>query len=270
MATNYTVHEEMNDGIERITYRPNEPKFKTPIVFQHGAWHGAWCWKWWQELFADWGWVSHAHSLPAHGGSDAKPNIRFCTYQIYLRTLQKEVERAGAPPIVIGHSMGGMVTQWYLKHVGDLPSAVLVASMPQYEQAFRYLRTDPVGSFLSLLALHAKPIMRTPEIAAKALISEGALMSAEDLHTKLDPESLLLSLQVNRLVWQPRPKPDTRMLVVAAENDAVFSVAEEQHLAEFYGADYKLFENTAHNMMMERTYQDSARFIHDWLSERVD
>src|SRR5687767_5221602 len=64
----YTVSREVNDGIEHITYTPDAPKYKTPIVFQHGAWHGAWCWQWWQELFAEWGWTSHAHSLPNHGG----------------------------------------------------------------------------------------------------------------------------------------------------------------------------------------------------------
>ena len=38
----YTVEHEIVDGIERITYRPDQPKYKTPLVFQHGAWHAAW------------------------------------------------------------------------------------------------------------------------------------------------------------------------------------------------------------------------------------
>ena len=55
------------------------------------------------------------------------------------------------------------------------------------------------------------------------------------------------------------------VLVVAGEIDGLFTPSDERHLAEFYGAEYKVFNNTAHNLMMERTYIESARYIHDWL-----
>ena len=31
------------DGIERTVYVPRERRFETPILMQHGTWHGAWC-----------------------------------------------------------------------------------------------------------------------------------------------------------------------------------------------------------------------------------
>jgi pimeloyl-ACP methyl ester carboxylesterase len=88
----YTVEHEMIDGIERITYRPEQPKYKTPLIFQHGAWHGAWCWHYWQELFAEWGWLSHAHSLSAHGGSAKKRPARLNTIGFYRDTLKAQVD----------------------------------------------------------------------------------------------------------------------------------------------------------------------------------
>jgi len=261
----YTVSREVNDGIERITYTPDAPKFKTPIVFQHGAWHGAWCWQWWQELFAEWGWTSHAHSLPNHGGSENKRHYRFCTLGYYLEFLDAEVKRCSQPPILIGHSMGGMLTQWYLKHKGDLPAAVLLASMPLYDYPFRYIARDPFGMLLVSLTLSGNPLIRSAEQAGKKFISAGALLSAEELYARLSSESALPVLQLNPLVWHPRPKPATPMLVVAGEIDALFTPDDEKRLADFYGAEYKLFRNTAHNLMMERTYIESARYIHDWL-----
>ncbi len=60
-ATYIRVHT-IEDGIERIVYIPRKRRFDTPIVMQHGMWHGAWCWARWQELFAAWGWETHARA----------------------------------------------------------------------------------------------------------------------------------------------------------------------------------------------------------------
>jgi hypothetical protein len=55
------------------------------------------------------------------------------------------------------------------------------------------------------------------------------------------------------------------MLVVAGDIDALFTPADEKRLADFYGAEYKVFSSTAHNMMMEKSYRESAQVIHEWL-----
>lgn len=261
----FTIENDMTDGIERISYYPQERKYNTEIIFQHGAWHGAWCWKWWQELFAEWGWVSHAHSLPSHGKSEHKRNIRFCHLGYYRDALAEQVNRCDAPPVVIGHSMGGAITQWYLTHIGDLPAAVLLASMPLYDSVLRYILADPAGMTIAAIKLHGRSLVDSPEKVAKLFLTEGAIMSKEDLHAHMDAESLLVPLQLNPLTWHPRKNPDTPMLVMAAEKDSIFTIREEEKLAEHYGADYYLIKNTAHNAMMEHSYQESAQYIQDWL-----
>jgi hypothetical protein len=45
----YDVTSTIEDGIERIVYKPHQPKYQTPIVLQHGMWHGVWCWATWQK-----------------------------------------------------------------------------------------------------------------------------------------------------------------------------------------------------------------------------
>jgi pimeloyl-ACP methyl ester carboxylesterase len=116
----YTIIHRIEDGIERISYIPKYRRYQTPIIFQHGMWHGAWCWDLWQGLLAEWGWESHAHSLPGHANSDRQRNIPCCTLDYYLGFLKAEIDRFPEKPIVVGHSMGGALTQWYLKYVGDL------------------------------------------------------------------------------------------------------------------------------------------------------
>jgi pimeloyl-ACP methyl ester carboxylesterase len=255
----------MIDGIERISCYPETQKYETPIVFQHGAWHGAWCWEEWQKLFAEWGWVSHAHSLSGHGKSEKKRPVRLNTLGFYRDTLKTMVDLCEKPPVVIGHSMGGMITQWYLAGVGDLPAAVLLASMPLYDYPWNYLILDPVSMLLATLTFHGYPFVRSPQHVKRLFLSDGAIVSPEALHARMDDESLLVTLQLNPLLWHPRKNPKTPMLVMAAEKDTLFTVKVEENLAKFYGADFYMIKDTAHNAMIERSYQESAKYVHNWL-----
>ena len=127
----YSVTTELNDGIERITYTPRDKRHDTPILMQHGMWHGAWCWAEWQGLLAQQGWESHAISLPGHGASPAQKSVRFSTMGDYLKVLKQEVDRLPHKPILMGHSMGGALAQWYLKKVADdLPAVERDLSRP--------------------------------------------------------------------------------------------------------------------------------------------
>jgi pimeloyl-ACP methyl ester carboxylesterase len=103
----FDIDRSVEGGIERVVYRPHNRRFNTPIVMQHGMWHGAWCWQGWQELLAEWGWESHAHSLPGHASSPTQRPIRWCTLGYYLDFLKAEIDRQPRRPILMGHSMAG-------------------------------------------------------------------------------------------------------------------------------------------------------------------
>ena len=263
----------VEDGIERIVYTPENRRFETPIVMQHGMWHGAWCWQYWQELFAEWGWETHAHSLPGHGGSPTQRPIRWCTLGYYLDFLVAEIQRFETRPVLVGHSMGGALAQWYFKKVGDdLPAAVLVApwmAKDMVMQIVNYaLYLDPVGTVRSTLTLTTTPVMRSPESASRALITEGAILSPEELHAKVGPESLWVLLQYNPLLWRPAMHVETPMLWIAGGADAVCPEKKQRRSAAHYGAEYVVVEGEGHNLMIERSYRQTAETIHEWLVER--
>ncbi len=55
------------------------------------------------------------------------------------------------------------------------------------------------------------------------------------------------------------------LLVLGGENDIVVPPNEIKKTARAYNADYKIFANTAHDLMLERNWQQVADFIIDWL-----
>ena len=256
------------DGIERITYTPAEKKHDTPIVMQHGMWHGAWCWAAWQELLAEWGWESHAHSLPGHANSPTQRPIRWCTLGYYLEFLAVEIERMAQPPVLMGHSMGGALTQMYLKQYGDLPAAVLVAPWQSHSMAVPILRTIPrdVGGFVRcLFDLTASPLVRNPLRTGQMFIHDGAIMTPEELHEKVGAESVWVLFQYNPPLWRPAKQVNTPMLWLAGAADTLISETEERKSAAHYGATYVVVSEAGHNVMMEKSFRDTAVSVHEWL-----
>lgn len=266
----FTISRTLESGIERVVCHPRQRRFQTPLLMQHGMWHGAWCWQPWQELLAGWGWESHAFSLPGHAGSPVQRPIAECTLEYYLSFLKAEVERLPRRPVLLAHSMGGALAQWYLKYEGDdLPAVVLVAAWVSHDMARQtlrqILRLDPWGFILRWREGTATPFIRTPQRAARLFITANALYSPEELHARLGPESGLVVMQHRPPHWSPPEQIKTPLLWLAAEKDALINPAAAQRSAAFYQADYRLIKGAGHDLMLEQSYRHSAEMVHEWL-----
>lgn len=270
----YTKSHTIEDGIERIVYLPKNRRFDTPILMQHGMWHGAWCWELWQKLFAEWGWETRAHSLPGHAGSPTQRAIARCTLDYYLSFLKAEVAGLPRQPVLMGHSMGGALIQWYLKYVrDDLPATVLVAPWVSHSMfndgLFRMLRFDPLGVMKMLLSWDASPMKRKGSgSAVRFLVGSQAVVSLDELQPRLGRESALVLYQHNPPFWYPPERVRTPMLWIAGEDDPLLIESVERRSATYYGADYIVAEKARHNVMMEHNYREMAKAIHDWLEEQ--
>lgn len=267
----FFIERSIDNGIERITYLPRQRRFETPILMQHGMWHGAWCWKHWQELFATWGWETHAHSLPGHAGSPVQRPIRWATLDYYFGFLKAEIERLPRRPVLMGHSMGGALTQWYLKYGDGLPAAALVAPWTSHNMLpsiFRSIRRDPLGALLCLLTLTSTPMRRSPARAAEMFIHPGALYSPEELHARLGAESFLVLGQYNPLLWKPLERTSIPLLWLSGAADTLISEPESRRSAAHYQAEYVAVPSAGHNLMMEKSYRETAETIHKWLDQQ--
>jgi pimeloyl-ACP methyl ester carboxylesterase len=115
---------------EVIERKPEGSIWKTPILFVHGAWHGAWCWdEHFLSYFAEQGYPSYALSVRGHGLSEKQGKLNSFKISDFVSDLAQVAVQLPSPPVLVGHSMGGLVVQKYLeKHFA--PAAVLLASLP--------------------------------------------------------------------------------------------------------------------------------------------
>lgn len=77
------------------------------FVLIHGAWHGAWCWKYIVPQLLSRGHKVVAPDLPGHG-KDTTPAKRV-NLEVYAESVCHELDKLEELAILVGHSMGGII-----------------------------------------------------------------------------------------------------------------------------------------------------------------
>lgn len=161
--------------LEAITRAPSDDVRPTPLLFVHGAWHGAWCW---EEHFLDYfaergyGVTALAFSLRGHGKSEGGNRLRWARISDYVADVKQVAEQLPAPPVLIAHSMGGHVVQKYLEQ-HPARAGVLLASVPPrgaLAGTLRYARRHPLHLLKGNLKLSLYPPHRDAKADAARLL----------------------------------------------------------------------------------------------------
>ena len=257
-------------SLECISRHPEKQLYETPILFVHGAWHGAWCWdKHFLPYFAQNGFQVHALSLRGHGKSNG--SLFGTRINDYVADVAEIANQITPRPIIVGHSMGGFTTQKYLETY-HAPAGVLLASAPPkgvLRTSIAYLSRHPLAFLKTNLTLNLGPIIGTPVLAREMLFSSDMPESTFQEYLKLlQDESYLAYLD---MIFLNLPKPDrikTPMLVLGGERDIVFTMKEVEETAVAYQTTPHFFP-MAHDMMLEEGWQQVADKIINWLQSEL-
>lgn len=259
-------------SLELISKTPAGAARPTPLLFVHGAWHGAWCWDvHFLDYFAAHGYAVHALSLRGHGKSEGRARLRRARLKDYVADVAQIANQLPARPVVIGHSMGGAVVQKYLE-THAAPAGVLLASMPPagvLATTLRIARNHPLIFLKVNLTLSLYPLMATPQLARASLFS-AALPEAEvmDYAARLQDESFFAFLGMLAFELPHPQKVAAPMLVLGGEADTIFLPGEIEATARAYNTRATLFPGMAHDMMLEPEWQQAADHILKWLGEK--
>jgi pimeloyl-ACP methyl ester carboxylesterase len=246
---------------------PSGPARPQPVLFVHGAWHGAWCWEErFLPFFAEAGYRAFAVDLRGHG-DDPRPLRRGTRIADYVADVDAAVRVLDRAPVLIGHSMGGLVVQRYLEG-RRLPGAVLFASLPvsgAWGAALRVARRHPAAFLKANVTLRLRPVIETPRLARSLLFTDDTPdEEVQRLWSRLGDEAYRAFLEM--LLRRPQPTQVlTPVLVVAAGRDRLFSVAEERRTARAYGTEVVVVEGAGHDLMLDPLWEEAASLILEWL-----
>ena len=203
--------------------------------------------------FASRGWECHAVDLRGHGQSPNTRPLRRTRIKHYVEDLGLAVESLDRPPIIVAHSMGGLVAQRYLE-AKWLPGAVLIAPVPVggvWRATFRVMRRHPVKFLKANLTLNMKPLVEERTIAKDLLLADTTTDEEVDrIWPLLQAESYLAYLDMLFIVRPRPPLVSTPVAMVTGSRDRIFSVKEEQKTARAYGTDVAVVEGGAHALML--------------------
>lgn len=239
-----------------------------PLLFVHGAWHAAWCWDaHFLGFFADKGYRAVAVSLRGHGGSPSSKPLRTCSIADYVEDVTFVADNLPSRPVVIGHSMGGLIAQKYLAS-HDAPAGVLMASMPPQGylgSGLRWIKRHPWHFTKMAITGKSLAYVNTPQLARERFFSAHTPDShILEYAARLQEESARAG--VDGLLSLPRPRcVTTTLLVLGADDDGAVTQKEVRATARAYRTEAEFFSRMGHNMMLEPGWVAVAERIHTWL-----
>ena len=242
-----------------------------PLLFVHGAWHGAWCWdEHFLDFFADRGYACYAPSLRGHGASSGRERLRWTGIQEYVSDIAETAAQLPTLPVLVGHSMGGFVVQKYLEH-HTAAGAILVASVPPtgvLRATLRIARRHPVQFVKANVTLSLAPLVATPELARDLFFSASTPdKQVNTYQQRLQDESYLAFLGMLALdLVKAKRVNRVPMLVLGGAEDEIIVQRQIRRTAAVYGAEAEIFPDMGHDMMLEPGWQAVAEHMVGWLA----
>jgi pimeloyl-ACP methyl ester carboxylesterase len=240
---------------------------KPPILFLHGAFAGP---EVWTRFIAPW-FAQRGHRVATPrlpGPVEGPPRLRD-----YVRRARAAAEAFDDKPVVIGHSLGGLVAQ-HLAAEGKVAGAVLVGSPGPFglgPSVMRLAGRHPDVFAAMVIAQAGGGALLGPEVARRALFTEETpddwIREVAPVPERENPGALIDGMTWDLPLWPlARRVP---MLAVLGDRDAFVPLSDLWTIAATYGAETEVMPGRAHGLPIDPAWKSLAWRINAWLDERA-
>lgn len=259
---------------------------RTPVVLIHGAWLHKSSWESWAERFASSGFAVHVPGWPgeaasaAEGRRDPDPSRDLglenlvAHYEVFVRSLD-------IPPVLIGHSLGGLMVQ-HLFSLGLGRAAVALAPMPADgawqdppRNGFRSLGLTGSGDHRGFVPLPRSQFRHT----FANTVGEDEAARLFERHVVPAPHRLLADLGFGpddprgpaQIVVDTVTAARGPLLFVSGQEDRVIPDAVTRAAYKAYGdsaavTDLKQFADRGHSLVIDSGWRTVAGYVLAWLA----
>ena len=230
------------------------------------------------EPFEAAGFETHAPNLPHHERGADLEQLALTSLKDYADSLISYAQSLRAPPVLIGHSLGGLVAQLAAMHT---QSAALVLLAPSSPWGVMPTTLDEHGnSFgLSLLGDYwRRPIPPDYQIARRTTLDRLSREEARRVFSRFLPESGRVVFET--VQWwldhsmasaAPPHRIDCPVLAIAGGKDYVNPASTVRQIANRFAsdqADFYEFKSMSHWLVGEPEWPEVARLCLEWISRR--
>ena len=214
------------------------------------------------EAFGAAGYPAYAFPLRGHSPQDRVDGARIADYVMDVLAM---IRQLGTPPVLVGHSMGGLVVL-KVAETGNCRAAILVAAAPPV--AIRPT-TSSLPVFVKLLprilvgATVAPPLADLERISLRRV--EPALR--QQVLDTFVPESggALRDMMLGAVSVDPM-RVTVPLLSLIGSDDRLVPAAQMRSAARRYGAVVREYPTSGHSLFVEPAGEQVRRDMIDWVA----
>lgn len=251
---------------------------KPPIVFVHGLFQNGKSWEQWQQYFKERGYTVYAPSYPYHEGEPAvlrkhpPEELPQLDFMMAYRRMADYVDALPEKPIVVGHSMGGLIMQKLMEEGKIRKGVALAPANPRGVSVWNWQYMT--ANFRMVNPLKRRDVPCTPPMSwfyktfFNTLHQEEARQQFERYFV---PESRIIAKSSTaRGTEIDFAKPHRPMLFIAGEKDQDLPPALIYRNFLAYQdpnsqRNYYEFPKRSHYICQEEKWEEVAAYVLDWI-----
>ena len=251
------------------------------IMMIHGMWGSIWYWENYRRFFEGKGYTCVTPTLRYHDmDPKAAPNPKLGVTSLldYAEDLEKEIKKLPSKPILMGHSMGSLLSQILGARGLAKALVLLVPASPRGVMALRYSVIKSFWSTMIRWGFWKKPMRQTFDEAVYSMLHLLPPEEQKSAYQRFVYESGRAAFEIGFWLFDRKKAADVDekkvtcpVLVIAGKEDRITPESVVKKVARKYSAvsTYKVFENHAHWIVTEPDWQEITTYINDWLKNNV-
>jgi pimeloyl-ACP methyl ester carboxylesterase len=262
-------------ALELVEAWPDGPQTGAPILFLHGAFGAAWVWREiFMPYFARRGRASFAVSVRGHGTSEGRADLKTWHLSDYLDDVRRVFAELDEPPVVIAHSLGGLLAQMLIGRetmralvlLGSLPPEGLMLESP------RLACTDTAIWLEGVLGSFAQRRLPIQLAANQLLFSEGLPPDRVARYSaRMTPESPRVLAEAHVPVpIAPAFLFGIPSMVWHGAEDRLVLQASSLRTALYHGGEHHTAEGQGHFLQLDVGAETVAREVIRWIDRIGD
>jgi len=249
------------------------------IIFMiHGMWGRSFLWDNFKAFFEERGFVCTAPTLALHDCAPADPppaGLGATSLKDYAADLEAKIRALPQKPIIMGHSMGGLLAQILAARGLGKAAVFITPASPAGIMALRWSVLKTFKSSLLRWGFWKRPTMPTFKEAAYSMMHLLTPEEQRENYGRFVHESGRATSEIG--MWPFDFGGASRVdesgitcpvLVIGGGQDRITPAKVVRQVGIKYAATgtYKEFPEHAHWVLGEPGWQDVAAYIHKWLT----
>jgi pimeloyl-ACP methyl ester carboxylesterase len=253
-------------GLSALVERPSA-ETGPPLLFVHGYFGRAIAFEPMMDWFAARGHYCCAPDLRGHGHSMPDCDLGKVSVHDYVGDVEN-VARAMGNPVIIGHSMGGLIAQ--IAATRDAARALVLLS-PAPPRGIPVLSFRLAAAQISYMPaiLTSRPVRPGRSDLRALVVNRIPEKEREVVLDMLVPDSGRAGREMSLLgVPVDRHRVRVPVLVIAGDQDLFIPLSRSRRVAQRYDATLRVAPGRGHMLIIEPGFEELCGWIRDWMKDQ--